>query len=160
MYFRVPVASTIVSMAQQQHADVRRQAFARILNRAIAVLEQEIHKEPPPDFPEGSLLATLRIRSDSSLTNAVLAAERLSASRRPVTRVYNVNPYKNLQTEAAWFFEQWKLANTSAIPSPRFHIRCLADAMEAVRSYPDYPRDEFVVRVSENFESWKQEFQS
>jgi len=147
-------------MNSEQSADVRRRAFVVMLRRAVTVLKLRMHREYPLTSPEGSSGTALGLVRDLSFLDAVAAANKLSFCQYGGSSAFCLNFSRDPLKEAESFFLQWRVANPHAVPSDRFHLKCLADAMDAVSLSQCYPKDEFTVRVSENFDSWKLSFPS
>ena len=142
-------------MNSEQSADVRRRAFVVMLRRAVTVLKLRMHREYSLASPEGGSSTASGLAKDLSFSDAVMAANKLSSCRYDGSSAFCLNFSEVPLKEAESFFLQWKIANPHAVPSDRYHLKCLADAMDAVALGYCYPKDEFIVRVSENFDSWK-----
>jgi len=125
-----------------------------MLHRRIAALQSRANKASNQE------LQNISSRRESCLDSAKELLNRHS-HHTPVwfelgPPEYRLSFHTCISTEAFKFFEQWKLMNCSALPSDEFHLQCLMDADNAVPLVSYYPRDEFVVRESENFDTWKQ----
>jgi len=147
-------------MDRREPTDPRREAFSAILERTALLLKFRMHLEYPGLSPPGTPGDIAINNRDLTIREAINAARRLTFPLYNVISPFRVNCCEVPLKEAESFFLQWKIANPYAVPSDRYHLRCLADAVDAVSSDHYYPRDEFVVRVSENFDAWKESFHS
>jgi hypothetical protein len=132
---------------------VRQEAFTRMLHRRIAALQSRVNKAYNQE-PQSS-----DSRSESCLEGAERLLER-NSHRAPVRLEigppeYRLSFHACIFTEAFLFFRQWKLTRWATLPTDEAHLQCLIDADNAVPLVSYYPRDEFVIRVSENFDIWK-----
>jgi hypothetical protein len=132
---------------------VRQEAFTRMLHRRIAALQSRVNKaynQEPPNSSSGR---------EFCLEGAKKLLERHS-HQAPVRLMmgpleYRLSFHACIFVEASQFFQQWKFANRMTPPSDESHLQCLVDADNAVPLVSHYPRDEFIIRVSENFDIWK-----
>ena len=153
-------------MGDNQGGD-RQRAFARQVFWKVAELEQQLYEERYARFSELEARIHLLSRQTEEMINAARSAggfaRYLSFPRtgypsdecpgafrlQPTTRL---SPFMN----AKRFLESWRRVNPTVMPTAEAHLKCLADAEALTTPSPDFPKSEFVLMVSENFEMWKQ----
>ena len=144
-------------MNQDQHDTARREAIARNLYKKVA----ELHRKSYEDRCERlARLHTSRYHGDQEVVDSDNTARATERSLRvpregpgPFRLMLDAAPFG----EAVLFVEHWKWTNPAATLTEEFRRKCLAEADTLVPLESTFPKNEFMMRVSENFDYWKQE---
>ncbi len=70
---------------------------------------------------------------------------------------FMLDPRNEPFEEAVHFLEYWKRTNPTATPTEESRHRCLTEADTLEPPVDSFSKDEFIWRVSENFDYWVQE---
>lgn len=153
-------------MSQNQRNESLGDGPARKLFWKVIELEQQMYDERRARFAELEERMRALDKLTSDMLDAARASGRLSrylstpqfgypANGHPGTFRLLPTDQLSLFQSAVRFFEHWKRANPTATPSPDSHLRCIAHAELLMTPTPDFPKCEFVMMVSENFELWR-----
>lgn len=152
-----PLPTTVCTMSWNQWDTARREAFARKAFKEVAELQRKSYEDR---CERAAMLHAPTHPGDQEMfdqINAARAAGRFSYWARGGPGPFMLMPGNGPFEEAVYFFEHWKRLNPAATPTEESHQKCLAEADTLVPPQASFSKDEFMMRVSENFDLWKQE---
>jgi hypothetical protein len=149
-------------MSWNQWDTARREAFAREVFKRVAELHRRAYEDRWERFARLNDPTDPGVRGmfDQQMFDHIIAAReagRFSYWARGGPGPFMLMPGNEPFEEAVHFFEYWKRTNPAATPTEESRQRCLAEADTLVPPEDSFSKDEFMMRVSENFDYWKQE---